>query len=181
MEKYKKLPAYWRGLLAVLLRLRRAAGVERQQVKWFAYAATIFAIAGVLNVSTLAIDVPLWVEWANLVIFPVAGTTIPIAIGIAIVRYLLYDIDILINRTLVYGLLTVTLVALYVGGIVVLQRLFVLLTGQRSTLAVVASTLLIAALFTPLRRRIQSFIDRRFYRRKYDARKTLEAFSAKLR
>jgi hypothetical protein len=165
----------------VLLRLRRAAGVERQQVKWFAYAAAIFAIAGVLNVSTLAIDVPLWVEWANLVIFPVAGTTIPIAIGIAILRYRLYDIDLLINRTLVYGLLTVTLVALYVGGIVVLQRLFVLLTGQRSTLAVVASTLLIAALFTPLRRRIQSFIDRRFYRRKYDARKTLEAFSAKLR
>ena len=165
----------------MLLRLRRAAGVERQQVKWFAYAAAIFAIAGVLNVSTLAIDVPLWVEWANLVIFPVAGTTIPIAIGIAILRYRLYDIDLLINRTLVYGLLTVTLVALYVGGIVVLQRLFVLLTGQRSTLAVVASTLLIAALFTPLRRRIQSFIDRRFYRRKYDARKTLEAFSAKLR
>src|SRR5215211_9287534 len=100
MEKYKKLPAYWRGLLAVLLRLRRAAGVERQQVKWFAYAATIFAIAGVLNVSTLAIDVPLWVEWANLVIFPVAGTTIPIAIGmatigIAILRYRLYDIDLL--------------------------------------------------------------------------------------
>jgi hypothetical protein len=90
-------------------------------------------------------------------------------------------IDTLINRTLVYGSLTATLVALYFGGIVVLQRVFVLLTGQKSTLAVVASTLLIAALFTPLRRRIQAFIDRRFYRRKYDARKTLEAFSAKLR
>jgi hypothetical protein len=88
---------------------------------------------------------------------------------------------VVINRTLVYGSLTATLVALYFGGIVVLQRVFVALTGQKSTLAVVASTLLIAALFTPLRRRIQAFIDRRFYRKKYDARKTLEAFSVKLR
>jgi hypothetical protein len=101
--------------------------------------------------------------------------------GIAVLRYRLYDIDFIINRTLVYGSLTATLVALYFGGIVVLQRVFVLLTGQQSTLAVVASTLLIAALFTPLRRRIQGFIDRRFYRRKYDARKTLEAFSTKLK
>jgi hypothetical protein len=111
----------------------------------------------------------------------VALLAAPVFTYIAILRYNLYDIDILINRTLVYGSLTATLVALYFVGIVVLQRFFVLLTGQQSTLAVVASTLLIAALFNPLRRRIQSFIDRRFYRKKYDARKTLEAFSAHMR
>jgi hypothetical protein len=111
----------------------------------------------------------------------VALLAAPVFTYIAILRYNLYDIDILINRTLVYGSLTATLVALYFGGIVVLQRMFVLLTGQQSTLAVVASTLLIAALFTPLRQRIQSLIDRRFYRRKYDARKTLEAFSTKVK
>jgi hypothetical protein len=105
----------------------------------------------------------------------------PIGMGVAIFRYRLYQIDLLINRTLVYASLTATLVVLYFGGIVLLQRVFVSLTGEKSTLAVVASTLLIAALFNPLRRRIQSFIDRRFYRRKYDARKALEGFSGQLR
>jgi len=108
-------------------------------------------------------------------------TGVPIAVGIAILRYRLYEIDILINRALVYGSLSVTLVGLYVGGVAALQRIFVALTGQQSTLAIVASTLAIAALFNPLRGRIQSFIDRRFYRRKYDSRKTLESFSATLR
>jgi len=108
---------------------------------------------------------------------------IPAAVGIAILRHHLYDIDIIINRTLVYGSLTVLLVLVYFGGVTATQTLFRYLTGQEQQpqLAVVVSTLAIAALFTPLRRRIQSFIDRRFYRRKYDARKTLEAFSTKLR
>jgi hypothetical protein len=105
----------------------------------------------------------------------------PVFTYISILKYRRYDIDVVINHILVYGSLSAILVALYVSGIVALQRVFVLLTGQQSTLAVVASTLLIAALFNPLRRRIQSFIDRRFYRRKYDARKTLETFSATLR
>jgi hypothetical protein len=106
---------------------------------------------------------------------------IPIATGIAILRYRLYDIDRIINRTLVYGALTAALVLLYVLGIVLFQSLFRALTGQESQLAVVASTLVIAALFGPLRRRMQSFIDRRFYRNKYDAEKTLQDFGARLR
>jgi hypothetical protein len=108
---------------------------------------------------------------------------VPIAAGIAILKYRLYEIDILINRTLVYGSLTVMLALVYFGGVTATQAIFRTLTGQEEQpqIAVVASTLVIAALFNPLRRRIQSFVDRRFYRSKYDARKTLEAFSAKLR
>jgi hypothetical protein len=168
--------------LSVFMRLRRAKGVERQQIKWFAYAAAATVMGLVLAyIIPDVIDVPLWFERIGHAIFLLLIPAIPISIGIAILKYRLYDIDLLINRTLVYGSLTATLVALYFGGIVVLQRIFVALTGETSTLAVVASTLAIAALFNPLRRRIQSFIDRRFYRRKYDARKTLEAFSSTLR
>jgi hypothetical protein len=162
---------------------RAARGVERQQIKWLLYVGPIFFVAAGLHIGFYYFWLPegSWGLWASYLLVIVGGLSAPIAIGIAILRYRLYEIDLLINRTLVYGSLTVTLVALYFGGIVLLQRVFVLLTGQQSTLAVVASTLLIAALFTPLRRRIQSFIDKRFYRRKYDARKTLEAFSSKLR
>ncbi|MBA4116570.1 MAG: hypothetical protein H0X71_09105, partial [Rubrobacter sp.] len=170
--------------LSVFVRLRRATGVERQQIKWFAYAA-----AATVSASTLAyiipgvIDTPLWFERAGFVLNVAFVPAIPVSIGIAILRYRLYDIDIIINRTLVYGSLTAILIVLYFGGIVVLQGVFDILTGagEKSTLTVVVSTLVIAALFNPLRRRIQSFIDRRFYRSKYDARKTLQDFSATLR
>jgi len=162
---------------------RGARGVERQQIKWLLYVGPIFFVASGLHIGFYFFWLAerSWGLLASYLLVAVGGLSGPIAIGVAILRYRLYEIDLIINRTLVYGSLTATLVALYLGGIVVLQRAFVLLTGEQSTLAVVASTLLIAALFTPLRRRIQSFIDRRFYRRKYDARKTLEAFSAQLR
>jgi hypothetical protein len=185
-NSYKPVQALMLILIAVsvaslLMRRLYARGVERQQTKWFTYTSAVAASGAILQ---YIISEPLELLWLGgvghaLVLTGLAG--MPISMGIAITRYRLYDIDIIINRTLVYGPLTATLVALYFGGIVVLQRVFVLLTGQQSTLAVVASTLLIAALFTPLRRAIQSFIDRRFYRSKYDARKTLEAFSSKLR
>ena len=167
--------------VSLILRLRRAKGVERQQLKWFVYAATLATIGAVVALAGANVFAS---ELINVIGYwegQLALAALPVFTGIAILRYRLYDIDIIINRTLVYGSLTATLVALYFGGIVLMQMLFVLLSGQQSTLAVVASTLLIAALFNPLRGRIQSFIDRRFYRRKYDARKTLEAFSAKLR
>ena len=162
---------------------RHARGVERQQIKWLLYVGPLFFIAAGLHIGFYYfwLSEGSWGLWASYLLVIVGGLSGPVAIGVAILHYRLYEIDLLINRTLVYGSLTATLIVLYFGGIVVLQRVFVSLTGQRSTLAVVASTLLIAALFTPLRRRIQSFIDRRFYRRKYDARKTLEAFSAQLR
>jgi hypothetical protein len=166
---------------SLFMRLRRARGVERQQIKWFTYTGVVASSAALLTYTIAEPIGALWLKWVGYAVMQVALIGMPISMGIAILRYRLYEIDILINRTLVYGSLTATLVALYFVGIVVLQRVFVLLTGQQSTLAVVASTLLIAALFTPLRRAIQSFIDRRFYRRKYDARKTLEAFSFKLR
>ena len=175
---------YVLGIVAaasLFARMHRARGVERQQIKWFAYATVVLVGGAVLAFTVSEATGLRWLGELGLVLTMVGLAGLPLAIGIAVLRYRLYNIDRIINRTLVYGSLTTMLLAVYFGGIVVLQWLFVLLTGERSTLAVVASTLVIAALFTPLRRRIQGFIDRRFYRRKYDTRKTLEAFSAQLR
>jgi hypothetical protein len=169
------------GASSMLARLRHAGRIERQQIEWFAYATAV-AISGVILKNTVypAVGVT-WVWWVGLVLTTVGVVSSPVAMGIAIFRYRLYQIDLIINRTLVYGSLTAVLACVYLGGVVFLQNVFRALSGEGSQLAVVASTLIIAALFIPLRRRIQSFIDRRFYRRKYDARKTLEAFSAQLR
>src|SRR5215208_5010567 len=164
--------------LSIVVRYRRAGGAERQQLKWFALAADL--IGAVTAGHLLFLDALLPEALVNM-LDAVTITVLYVAVGIAILRYRLYDIDIIINRTLVYGSLTMTLVLVYFGSVVGLQYILRALTGQESQLAIVASTLVIAALFNPLRQRIQNFIDHSFYRRKYEAAKTLEAFSAKLR
>jgi hypothetical protein len=164
--------------LSLVVRYRRASGVERQQLKWFALAAVLAAcyIVGTLLGLDRFLGSTLW----NL-LDTATNMAIYVAVGVAVLKYRLYEIDIIINRTLVYVPLTATLALIYVGGVVGLQATFRTLTGQESTLAVVASTLAIAALFSPLRRRVQALVDRRFYRRKYDAAKTLKAFGSRLR
>jgi len=173
---------------SLVLRYRHAGSEVREQIKWVAFAALFVGVqfmidigASVLLVTTTAsVREPQWLAFLDLVGF-ISFAVVPIAVGIAILKYRLYDIDIIINRALVYGPLSAVLALIYVGGVVGMQDVFRALTGQQSTLAVVASTLAIAALFNPLRRRVQVFVDRRFYRSNYDARKTLELFSAKLR
>ena len=164
---------------AMVLRLRRSRGVERQQLKWMAAAAAVLPLASVAGVFSYYAGY----ETVGGLLSTFSFFPIIFAAGYAILRYRLYDIDIIINRTLVYGSLTATLALVYFGGVATTQTVFRVITGQPTLpqLAVVVSTLAIAALFTPLRRRIQAFIDRLFYRNKYDAAKTLEAFSAKLR
>jgi hypothetical protein len=175
--------------LSLVLRYRRSGGEKRQQIKWIAFAASVVVVLyAIAMIASFVFPEESWttagsVLWLNLLTYVVLSsfTIVPIAVGFAVLKYRLYEIDIIINRALVYGALTVTLVGVYVGTIVLLQGLLRALTAQESPLAIVASTLAVAALFNPLRRRIQGFIDRRFYRRRYDAAKTLEAFSAKLR
>jgi hypothetical protein len=180
------------GVISLLVRFRRARGDERQQIKWFAYAASltlVWILVAVLFEELLSIEggvpevIVAFTSVSSLLVIP----SIPITTGIAILRYRLYDIDVIINRTLVYGSLTAMLALVYFGGVALTEAIFgalrTFITGQEEPpqLAIVVSTLVVAALFNPLRRRIQGFIDRRFYRSKYDAAKTLEAFSAKLR
>jgi hypothetical protein len=160
------------AVASLAVRFRRSGGIERQQLKWFLFAAAPVPIAPFLD-SLSGIIGALAFTWVLL--------GLPVAIGVAVLKHRLYDIDLVINRTLVYGSLTAMLALVYFGGVAGLQRLLSPLLGEGNGFAVVASTLLIAALFGPLRRRVQGFIDRRFYRNKYDARKTLESFSAKLR
>ena len=170
---------------SLVYRYRRVSSAEqRRQTKWVVFGVAL-AIAGSF------VQLPVDLQWIDadtplvLLLFNIGFTAsfllIPLSVGVAVLRSHLFDIDVLINRTLVYGLLTAMLVAFYFGAIVVLQGLFVATTDEKSNLAVVASTLVIAALFNPLRWRMQSLIDRGFYRKRYDARKTLESFSAKLR
>jgi hypothetical protein len=161
---------------------------QRQQTKWVVFGVAI-AIAGALTtIFTVgaAVDLPsedVGPKMLSMLLMDAFGLLIPLSLGVAVLRARLFDIDVIINRTLVYGSLTAILALVYFGGVTMTQSVLQTLTGQEELpqLAIVASTLVIATLFNPLRRRIQSFIDRRFYRSKYDAGKTLEGFSARLR
>jgi hypothetical protein len=183
------------ALVSLFLRLHRARGDERQQLKWFLYAALpasacfsfVFLAYIIVDFTDIVFIMPLipyWMLYKDISSVGVyALLVVPVFTYIAILRYRLYDIDMVINRTLVYGTLTVLLAAMYFSGVATIEAILRAFTGQEQQpqLAIVVSTLVIAALFSPLRRRIQSFIDRRFYRSKYDATKTLESFSAQLR
>ncbi len=174
------------GLIAQAVRYRRVGSRQRTQTKWVllviagacAGYASVYLPGVFLSASGQA---RLLYDLFNVPVFWLLALPIPVALIIAMLRYRLFDVNLLINRTLVYGTLTATLILVYIGSVVLLQTMFRAMIGSESQLAVVASTLAIASLFNPLRRRIQDFVDRRFYRSKYDAAKTLEAFSAKLR
>jgi hypothetical protein len=162
--------------VSLLVRMRRAGDEQRQQIKWLAYGGAV--AVGTIFVGGL---ISIWSALVSIAVIAIALLVLPIFTGVAIVKHRLYDIDVVINRTLVYGALTVILALVYFGGVAGLQRLLSPIVGEDSGLATVASTLAIAALFNPLRRRVQTFVDLRFYRKRYDARKTLETFSTRLR
>jgi hypothetical protein len=165
--------------VSVAVRLRRARGVERQQLK-------LVLAVGVVVAAVTALDMTSWGVWAHgglqirIGLIGLAFAAFPVAAGVAVLRYRLFDIDVVINRTLVYGALTATLAAAYLGSVLLLQLLLQPLT-ENSSLAIAASTLAVAALFRPARSHIQALVDRRFYRRHYDTQRTLEAFAGRLR
>jgi hypothetical protein len=171
------------AIASLIIRWRRSTGDTRQQLKWFAYfLATAVVIQLVVFEMVGAFFYPeifntVWYRAIILVVF----TGFPIVIGIAVFKYRLYDIDIIIRKTLVYGVLTILLALIYFGSVLLIQGLVTAVGGQQSPIVIVFSTLLIAALFSPLRRRIQAFIDQRFFRRKYDAEQTLAQFAASVR
>ena len=172
------------GAASVFWRLWHTQGMERQQIKWFAYNAVLVAIAFVAIIvapSLTRFPTSGGLPVLDNLIWSLVVAGMPLSIGVAILRYHLYDIDRIINRTLVYGALTVALATAYFSGVVLLQQAFRVVTGQESNLAVVATTLAIAALFQPLRRRIQAVIDRWFYRSKYDAAQGLASFGTSIR
>ena len=164
------------GVLSLVLRFRRSRGRERLQMKWFTYSAAMMVVNLAIGSFIPSFDTSL----VSGVIFVLTIAAFPVTCGIAIVKHQLYEIDVIVNRTLVYGLLTAVLVGLYLGAVFLFQQIASGITAD-SDLAVAASTLLVAAVFRPLRVRVQAFIDRRFYRRKYDAQHTLESFSSRLR
>jgi peptidoglycan/LPS O-acetylase OafA/YrhL len=164
------------AVVSIGLRFRRSQGVERQQLKWFTYAGALLILWTLVTQFLF----PKAASWTG-VVFGLLLAFVPVAAGVAILRYRLYDIDRLINRTLVYGLLTGLLGLVYAGVVLVLGQLFGGVGGNLPSGAVAGATLSVAALFQPTRRRIQAVVDRRFNRRKYDAAKTVEAFSARLR
>jgi hypothetical protein len=159
------------AIAGLVYRFRRSRGSERQQIRWF-----LFAVA----LTPLLFMADYWPVVGG-IIFGIVLASLPIAVAVAILRYHLYDIDLIIRRTIQYTLLTGLLVIIYFGCVVSLQRLFAAFGGQQSNAAVVLSTLAIAVLFTPLRRRVQVLLDRRFYRQKYDTEQVLLRFSASLR
>jgi hypothetical protein len=159
---------------------------QRQQTKWIVYGLAVgflgfLAIAALSNVPGPAVQKTIIYQAIESFLLYGFLLLVPVSIGLAILRYRLYEVDLLINRTLVYGSLTLSLVALYVGGVVGLEALFRGLTGQRSDLAIAIVTLTVAALFNPWRYQLQRFIDRRFYRHKYDASRILTTFTTQLR